>query len=219
MYGSSTTKKLFEYTLMCAKESGFTNNIYFSSNPLKRYFVRTNLIKIISSVQRLTNKNDVLDFGPGFGMLLPALSKIFTRTVALDVDKNQLTSAAKIIKNFSIPNVKLVYRSLEVEFDDFDDESFDCIVVDNVLEHISYHDEILQNFHRILRMNGLLVISLPTENVLYRLLENKNDGHVLRSSKEIHSLLGRISKDFIGMGSLNTPPIYLIQLFSKSAEV
>ena len=219
MSHNATTEKLLEYSLKCARESGFISNVYFSFNPLKRYIVRSNLIKIISAVQHVKNKNDVLDFGPGFGILLPPLSEIYCRIVGLDVDENQVIAAAKIIKDHSIPNVNLVCRSPEVEFDEFDDESFDCIVADNVLEHINYHDKILQNFYRILRADGLLIISLPSENALYRLFESKNDGHVLRRSKEIHSLLRKIGKDFIEVGSLDTPPIFIARMFSKSSEI
>jgi hypothetical protein len=50
------------------------------------------------------------------------------------------------------------------------------------------------------------------------MFESKNDGHILRSGKEIHSLLVRISKDFTEVGSLDTAPIFLTRIFSKSVE-
>lgn len=110
-------------------------------------------------------------------------------------------------------------RSLDVELDEFEAESFDCIVADNVLEHIGYYDYIQQNFYRIPRADGLLIISLPGEKALNRLFESKNDGHFLRRSKEIHSFLRKISKDFTDVGSLDTLPFFIARIFSKSSEI
>lgn len=175
-------------------------------------------MKKIYAIQHVKNKNEALDFGPGFGILLPVLSEISGRIVGLDVDENQLTAAAKIIKDHSIRNVNLVCISTDMEFDDFDYESYDFIAADNVSEHINYHEQILQSFCRILRTYGLLIISLPSENAIYRMFESRNDGHILRGSKEIHSLLMTTSKDFIEVGSLDTAPIFLTRIFSKPVE-
>lgn len=218
MVYNATIKKFFEYSLRCARGSGFINNVYFSSNPLKLYLARSNLVMIIYAVQHVKNKIDALDFGLGFGILLPEPSEIFGRIVGLDVDENKLTSEAKIIRYHSIHNVNLVCRSLDVEFDDFYDESFDSIVADNVLEHISYHYQILQNFYRIPRTDGLLIITLPSKNAIYRMFESKNDGHILRSIKDIHSLLVKIGKDFIEVGSFDAAPNFLTHNFSKPVE-
>lgn len=175
-------------------------------------------MKIIYAVQHVKNKNDTLYFGSGFGILLSVPSEIFGGIVGLDVEENQLTAAAEIIIDHSIRNVNSVCRSLDVEFDGFDDESLDCIVVDNVLEQISYHQQILQKFYRILRTDGLLIISLPSVNAIYRMFESKHDRHFLRSGKKIYSLLVRISEDFTEVGSLDTAPIFLTRIFSKPVE-
>lgn len=220
MLDNVTVGDLMKYSLKCAMKSGFTNNLYFSSNILKRHFVRSNFMKVISAtVQNSTKKGTCLDFGPGFGMSLPALSKIFDRTVGLDIDENQLIPAAKIIKDHSISNVDLVCRSPDKEFDDFITESFDCIIADNVLEHISDNYQILQNFYRILKVDGILIISLPTENIIYRLFESKGDGHVLRTKKQINSLLKNIESSFTEIGRLDTPPFFLLRIFQKSFVV
>lgn len=220
MLYKDTVGDLMKYTLRSAMESGFTNNLYFSPNILKRHFVRSNFQKVISATVRYsTNKETCLDFGPGFGILLPALSKIFDRTVGLDIDKNQLIPAAKIMKDHSISNVDLVCRPPEIEFDDFISESFDCIVADNVLEHISDHYQIIRNFYRILKMGGILIISLPTENIIYRLFESEGDGHVLQTKKQINSLLEKIGSSFTEIGRLNTPPFFLLRIFQKSVMV
>lgn len=217
MFYKDTVRNLVKYSLKCAIESGFTNNLYFSSNILRRHFVISNLMKIISATVRYpTNKEKCIDFGPGFGILLPALSKIFDSTVGLDIDENQLISALKIVRDHSISNVELTFRTPDKEFDDFITESFDCIIVDNVLEHISDHDNVLQNFYRILRVGGILIISLPSANIIYRQFESKNDGHVLRIKKQINSLLRKIESGYTEIGRMDTPPFFLLRIFQKS---
>ena len=217
MMYKGTVEDLLEYSLKCAIETGLTNNLYFSPNILKSHVVKSNLKKVISStLQYSTCKETCLDFGPGFGILLPALSKIFNRTVGLDIDENQLAPAARIMKDHSISNVDLICRPSETEFELFGAGSFDCIVADNVLEHIRYHDNILENFKRILRVGGILIVSLPSENFIYRLFESKDDGHVLRTKKQINSLLKNIKRNFTEKGRLDTPPFYLLRIFQKS---
>lgn len=212
MHYDPDNKKMLQYVLTCAKDSGFTTNLYFSANPLKRYFVRTNLMKFITAVKNVRNKKDVLDFGPG-------LSRIFDRITGLDIDENQCLSAKKIIRDNSIPNVNVVCKSPDVEFEDFQDESFDCIIAHNVLEHIRYHEQILWNFYCILRQDGQLIVSLPSENIIYRTFESKNYGHFLRSSKEIQALLRDIGKYFKEVENLDIKPIFLTRIFLKAMKV
>lgn len=91
---------------------------------------------IIGSISELHFRNTCLDFGSGFGFLLPALSKLFKSVVGLDVDEGQINSSKTLVKKAALPNVSLILKNLENEFDDFQGSSFDCIVADNVLGHI-----------------------------------------------------------------------------------
>ncbi len=105
------------------------------------------------------------------------------------------------------------------DLDYFNDKLFGYIISDNVLEHIGYHDQSLQNFYHILHKGGLLTFSLPGENTMHGTFKSKKDVHILRKNKEMHSLLRKIDKDFIEAESLITPSIFLMQIFSKSVEV
>ncbi|MEM3192378.1 MAG: class I SAM-dependent methyltransferase [Candidatus Parvarchaeota archaeon] len=44
----------------------------------------------------------------------------------------------------------------------FDDESFDQILVIDVLEHVTNLDRALEQIYRVLRKNGIVIISVPT---------------------------------------------------------
>ena len=78
------------------------------------------------------------------------------------------------------------------DLDYFNDKLFGYIISDNVLEHIGYHDQSLQNFYHILHKGGLLIFSLPGENTMHGTFKSKKDVHILRKNKEMHSLLRKI---------------------------
>lgn len=46
----------------------------------------------------------------------------------------------------------------------FEDESFDAIFSRHTLEHCSSPERVIREYHRVLRENGLLFITLPMEN-------------------------------------------------------
>ena len=115
------------------------------------------------------------------GIMLPALAREFKHVVAIDIDENQLNSANTLVSKCEIDNVEFILGKEENELAIFGDSEFDCIIADNVLEHIESTELIIHKFYRILSDNGVLIVSLPSQNVIYRMLESKNDGHVLRT--------------------------------------
>lgn len=160
-----------------------------------------------------------MDFEAEFGILVPALLKIFDRIVGLNMDENQLIPAAEIVKNHSISIVDLVFRLPEIEFDDFITWSSNSIIADDVLEHIGDHNQILRNFYRIHNAGGILITSLSTENIICRPFESKGDGHILRTETQINSLLENIWSNFTEIGRLNVLLFFLLRIIHKCAEV
>ena len=53
------------------------------------------------------------------------------------------------------------------------DASFDCIVAADVLEHVPRPDLTLPAISRVLKPSGTLVVSLPTENRLYKFVKHQ----------------------------------------------
>lgn len=60
----------------------------------------------------------------------------------------------------------------------FDDQSFDCIVSFETLEHLQDHQALLREFRRVLKPGGFLVISSPDKAVYTDRMGNKNPFHV-----------------------------------------
>ena len=182
---SSYQDSLAQLCFECARRSGRVNNLYFSKNFLKRFFIRRNFNNIITGSANASRKEKVLDFGPGMGIMLPALAKEFKRVVAIDIDEKQLNSAKILVSECKIENIDFILGKEENELAIFDDGAFDCIIADNVLEHIVETGPIISEFYRILSDKGMLIISLPSENFIYRMFESKNDGHVLKTYSQI----------------------------------
>ena len=95
-------------------------------------------------------KGNILDFGCGIGDFL----NYNDNSVGVDINQynvnycNSLGLDVKLIKNNCIP---------------FDENSFACVIMDNVIEHIlqSEVDDVLREILRDLKPNGRLLIGVP----------------------------------------------------------
>lgn len=112
----------------------------------------------------------VLDFGGGSGVFSKSLSQYFNKLTIIDLDTSD---AEKIKKYFNIKNVNILNENIN-NYTSHD--KFDLIIATDVLEHFKELNEPLNFFSKYLKNNGMLLVTLPTENYLYefgRLLINK----------------------------------------------
>lgn len=90
----------------------------------------------------------VLDVGCGIGDFL----KYYKSAVGVDINPENVKSCQE--QGF---NVELMKQDKLP----FETNSFDSIVMDNVLEHIADPEEILMEIKRVLQPNGVLLIGVP----------------------------------------------------------
>jgi 2-polyprenyl-3-methyl-5-hydroxy-6-metoxy-1,4-benzoquinol methylase len=94
--------------------------------------------------------------GEGFGAAL--LADRAASVTALDIDTASIEHARQrygVKKN-------LVFRQADVtQLDTLVDGSFDVIVSFETLEHVMEHDDLLAGFYRLLKPDGILLISTP----------------------------------------------------------
>ena len=107
----------------------------------------------------------VLDFGCGPGLMSEALALAGFSVTAVDLDLSPMRLLAERIQ-FS-ESTKFVEGDLPVL--DLEPGSFDIIVALDVLEHISKREPYVRAFERLLVPGGVVIVSGPTENWLYRL--------------------------------------------------
>lgn len=160
---------------------------YLHSNPVVRYTFWAR----IKSAFKIAPKGDVvLDFGCGAGAMLPWLVTGYTEVLCFDTHPAALTSVKDISRVKGWGQV-LTIVSIDGKLQ-LPDHSVDTIFALDVLEHVDDLPILLKEFDRILKPNGRLIVSSPTENFLYRLTRKfagpgyQGEFH-LRASKEVES--------------------------------
>lgn len=162
----------------------------------------------------LTNsKLKMLDVGVGDAVYEKLLHKE-TRSRfdiwGIDVSKSQLGRSAKYLDHTKIVDLdsgKLPYKT----------ESFDLILISEVLEHIFFPEKTLKEAHRVLKKRGHLIITYPNTGSLQLRLSvfflgrspllnyTYNKEHIrFFDKKDILSVIGKDMKEveYKGLGSL-----------------
>jgi SAM-dependent methyltransferase len=135
--------------------------IYTNSNPLVRWIFWKRL-EGLAEFSRDAKRGRVLDFGCGEGAFLPSLCRLFRDVVAVDVD---VAAARALAGHYRLQNVALLRAQAPLL--PFAKGTFDFIVAADVLEHLHDLDPVVEELDRLLVPGGRLVISAPSENVLY----------------------------------------------------
>lgn len=109
---------------------------------------------------------NILEIGPGF---IPHLkywdySKVYNYTL-LDSRKKNIDISSEILNKKKITNDYILGHTPET-LSNVKDNSLDCILAFNTLEHLRNIESYVKEFLRILKPDGLLIGSIPTEGGL-----------------------------------------------------
>jgi 2-polyprenyl-3-methyl-5-hydroxy-6-metoxy-1,4-benzoquinol methylase len=148
-----------------SKVSGFElvelqETLYTSKNPTRRWLHCTRRDWIVDELQRCASKgrrDRALEVGPGSGIYLPVLAKLYTEVTASDVEQAYLKHAGALTA--ACPNLRLV--SDDITHTKLPESSFDLILCTEVIEHISDSASAIAGMHRLLNPGGSLVLSTP----------------------------------------------------------
>ena len=139
---------------------------YSHRNPVINWLFWQRLRKVMEHIQRPTPYERVLDFGCGSGVMLPYLSQISSQVTAMDVDLLPLERVQTYIPLAANVEVKDASKN---DISDLPANSFDLIIALDVLEHVKDLPRTLNELLALLKQGGQLIVSGPTENILYRL--------------------------------------------------
>ncbi len=139
---------------------------YSHRNPVINWLFWQRLRKVMDHIQRPTPYERILDFGCGSGVMLPYLSQISSQVTAMDVDLLPLESVQAYIPLALNVEVKDASKS---QVSDLPVNSFDLIIALDVLEHVKDLPRTLNDLLALLKQSGQLIVSGPTENILYRI--------------------------------------------------
>ena len=145
-------------------EAGFP--AYSHPNPLINWLFWQRLHKVMEYIERDAPYEHVLDFGCGSGVMLPFLCGISKRVTAMDID---LLPFERVSRLRAFPTNLQVHDAREVTLKDLPKVSFDSIVATDVLEHVEDLPGTLTNMEALLKPGGQIIVSGPTENVLYKI--------------------------------------------------
>lgn len=139
---------------------------YSHRNPLINWLFWQRLRSAMDFIGRNAPYEHLLDFGCGSGVMLPFLLQISKQVTAMDIDLLPLERVRKYIPLAT--NVQLL-DARQTVVSDLPANSFDVIVALDVLEHVRDLSQTLNNLMTCLAPRGRLVVSGPTENILYQI--------------------------------------------------
>jgi len=134
----------------------YDERAFYSVIPLQRYWQRRRH-RIITFWVRGADR--ILDIGCGSSLIIQSLNN----AMGMDVHLGKL----RFLRRHGIPLLRGSAFSLP-----FKDDSFDCLISSQVIEHIPYAAELFTEMNRVLRPGGVLVIGTPDYSTVgWRLIE------------------------------------------------
>jgi len=136
---------------------------YVHPNPLARW-VAWRKVELAARLVARSPVEAALDFGCGAGTMLRFLCARAARVYAADVDTSV---AERVCRDHGLAGVKFL-PAAEIPAA-LQGGSLDLVVALEVLEHVPALEETIAMIDWLLRPGGRLIVSVPTENWLYRL--------------------------------------------------
>jgi len=138
-----------------AHKNPFIDNLFWKRLKVVHDYIKNNI----------GDDTTILDFGCGSGVASYLFSDSAEQVVGFDTDYRPLS---KIKKYIQFPR-NVSFESTDNLYGENYKDRFDVIVALDVLEHIDDLDEIIRLFKKVLKRGGVVIISGPTENSLYKI--------------------------------------------------
>ncbi len=123
--------------------------------------------------KKLVKNKKVLDAACGEGYGSHILSAEAETVIGLDIDESSVHHASK---RYQKNNLKYIQGScIDLPFED---KSFDCVVSFETIEHLAEQQQMLSEFNRVLKEDGLIVISTPDKKYYSDATGFTNEYHV-----------------------------------------
>jgi 2-polyprenyl-3-methyl-5-hydroxy-6-metoxy-1,4-benzoquinol methylase len=163
-YRSAIQKVLQDSERGRLDEAGFP--AYSHPNPLINWLFWQRLHTAMNYIERYAPYEKVLDFGCGSGVMLSFLAGHSRHVTAMDVD---LIPLERVKKHIPLAENIQVLDANRVPVSQLTSKSFDLINALDVLEHVDDLPQTLSALLKLLKPGGQLVVSGPTENILYQI--------------------------------------------------
>ena len=200
-----TTKKIFKKEVMKLIKAQGTDEVlseaalpaYAHKNPIIDYIFWKRL-KVTATYVKKKNKGalKILDFGCGTGVMSYELASNSHEVIGLDLDLKPVNLLREAI---NYPN-SITFMQGDLFDKDLQEGTFDVVIALDVLEHMNDEQLIkyMQKFRSLLKDDGEVIISGPTENFLYK-IGRKLSGKAFTGDyhhSEIQSIRNIVSKTY-----------------------
>jgi SAM-dependent methyltransferase len=142
--------------------------VQFNELPFERtleIYRKRKLLEIIGS--EITTPKTILEVGPGLNPLFPSL----TNTSSVVVLEPIITIYEQLLKSSSGENhISISNLLLENYIQENPNAKFDLIILSSVLHEIPNPKEILKQIHSVLNFNGILLVVVPNNQSIHRLI-------------------------------------------------
>ncbi len=156
-------------------------------------------------LQKVKENDRILEIGSGGGIAVKLLKKTNVRYFPLDIPLNNLES---VKRNAYIPIFPIAGDVYKLPFHQ---NSFDIIVISEVVEHLEDPLPALLEVHRVLKDNGVLAVSVPyREKITYQICVHCNKPTPTHS--HLHSFDENKLSTLVSSAGLKP------QIFSKSCN-
>jgi SAM-dependent methyltransferase len=135
---------------------------------------------------RLTAGRRVLDLGSGEGFGAAILAGHAAEVLGVDVDERAVEHARL---NYRRSNLDFE-RASALDLSQLESDRFDAVVAFEMIEHVADHDRMMAEIARVLRADGMLIVSTPDRNLYSEATGQVNDFHEHELTvEELRSLL------------------------------
>jgi len=104
-------------------------------------------------------KGLLLDVGCSHGAYSFELARMGFKVIGIDTNEESISVAQNIKGHLGLQNVNFLH--IDILSNNFSEKKFNFIIILETLEHIKEDGKVIQEFNRILKDNGAIIISVP----------------------------------------------------------
>jgi 2-polyprenyl-3-methyl-5-hydroxy-6-metoxy-1,4-benzoquinol methylase len=186
----------------CERYVPWTDNVFLSYEHLHRYRFAKEFVK---------NKK-VLDLacGEGYGCLI--LAEDADEVIGVDIKKDIVEHASS---KYTRKNIKFLQGSItDIPIDGV--KIFDIVVSFEAIEHITEQDKLMREVKRLIKDDGILIMSTPNKYIISDVLKSKNPFHLKELYfEEFRTLLDNNFRNTIFYGQKICPASIILPFFSR----
>lgn len=136
-------------------------------------------------------KQSLLDAGCGIGLNTFLIAKKGFKVSGVDMDNKKIMLAKKILSKIDYSNVD--FYQMDITNLKFKNQSFDSAICIETLEHIKEDDKALKEISRVLKKEGVFILSVPGVGLISKI--NKENKHHVREGYSFKQIKNKLENN------------------------